>query len=257
MKKVIGVVMAVVMSIAMIFEGGIAYSYNPLAGIDKSITTAVLSDGNVLKEQYKDCLKLKSVSVPLEWTATIYDTNRYLYEHRYNFKKLYNIQERAFYNCPNLKSISVPEETKIAFQALGYYDISGTAQQDPDFLIVGFYNSDAERYARENNFKFQAYEWYTARGLIGEEDVWKAITPTRIFTPGDVNFDGVVTIEDAQEALTEYVTNLSNERLGEPTVATDVSGDNCYDIEDAQLILKYYTMNLASEAAVTWLDVKR
>ncbi len=257
MKKIIGIVMAVIMSTAMIFDTGVVYAFNPLAGADKTITSANLTDGIVAKEQYKDCLKLKTVSIPLEWRSTCYDQIRELYEYRYCFKKLGHIWDRAFYNCPNLKSITVPEETIIGDQALGYSDISGSLTQDQDFLIVGFYNSDAERYARENNFKFQAYEWYTARGLIGEEDVWKAFTPTRIFTPGDVNFDGVVTIEDAQGALADYVTNLSKGLSGEPTVASDVSGDNCYDIEDAQLILRYYTMNLASEAAVTWLDVKR
>lgn len=259
MKKIIGVIMAAFMSFTMIFDVGVAQAAYPYINYDPTIKKVILSTDRraVGAEEFKDCLQLEKAGVDMQWTQEQYgDKWLGLYEHRYNLIPLVSIGEKAFYNCPKLKSFSVPEGCVIGDKALGYIEDDGRVQQVSDFVIYGFYNSDAERYARENNFTFHAYEWRVTRGLVGEEDVWKMITPVRKFIPGDVNFDGMVSIDDVQQALSEYVTNLSNGTRGEATVATDVSGDDIYDVEDVQLMLKYYTVNLGSSVGVSWLDIK-
>ncbi|MBO7366762.1 MAG: hypothetical protein J6U28_08720 [Bacteroidales bacterium] len=259
MKKIIGIIMAAFMSFTMIFDVGVAQAAYPYIDYDPTIKKVIFSTDRraIGAEEFKDCLQLEKAAVDMQWTKEQYGEKwRELYEHHYNLIPLVSIGEKAFYNCPKLKSFSVPEGCVIGDKALGYFEENGRVQQVPDFVIYGFYNSDAERYARENNFIFHAYEWRVTRGLAGEEDVWKMITPVRKFIPGDVNFDGVVSIEDVQQALAEYVTNLSNGTHGEATVTTDVSGDDIYDVEDVQLMLKYYTVNLSSSTGVTWLDVK-
>lgn len=259
MKRIIGIAMAAFLSYSIIFDAGVAQSAYPYIDYDPTVKKVTLTTNRraVGAEEFKDCLQLEKVAVDMRWTEEQYgDKWLELYEHHYNLIPLVSIGEKAFYNCPKLKSISVPEGCAIGDKALGYFEDDGKVQQVSDFVIYGFYNSDAERYARENNFIFHAYEWRVSRGLVGEEDVWKMITPVRKFIPGDVNFDGMVSIDDVQQALAEYVTNLSNGTHGEATVATDVSGDDIYDVEDVQLMLKYYTVNLGSSTEVTWLDVK-
>lgn len=259
MKRIIGIVMAAFLSCSIIFDVGVAHAAYPYIDYDPTIKSLTLTSNRraVGAEEFKDCLQLEKVTIEMTWTEKQYgDKWLELYEHRYNFIRLVNIGEKAFYNCPKLKSFSVPEGCVVGDKALGYFEDDGKLKQVPDFVIYGFYNSDAERYARENNFIFHAYEWRVSRGVVGEEDVWKMITPVRKFIPGDVNFDGIVSIDDVQQALAEYVTNLSNGTHGEVTVTTDVSGDDIYDVEDVQLMLKYYTVNLGSSTAVTWLDVK-
>lgn len=259
MKRIIGIAMAAFLSCSIIFDAGVAQSAYPYINYDPTVKKVTLSTNRraVGEKEFKDCMQLEKVAVDMQWTEEQYGEKwRELYEHHYNLIPLVSIGEEAFYNCPKLKSFTVPEGCTVGEKALGYFEENGRVQQVSDFVIYGFYNSDAERYARENNFTFHAYEWYVTRGLVGEEDVWKTITPVRKFIPGDVNFDGVVSIDDAQQALAEYVTNLSKGIHGEVTVATDVSGNDIYDVEDVQLMLKYYTVNLGSSVGVSWLDIK-
>ena len=72
------------------------------------------------------------------------------------------IHEDAFYNCHNLKTITVPSSVEyISNYAFGYYMEDGYDDgyftkpvEIPNFTIKGYTNSSAERYAKNNGFKF-------------------------------------------------------------------------------------------------------
>lgn len=72
---------------------------------------------------------------------------------------------------------------------------------------------------------------------------------------GDANGDGIVSVEDAQLALIEYVSIIS----GQKTTASaqllckgDVNGDEKITVEDAQMILLFYVRNTLSGTAADW-----
>lgn len=75
------------------------------------------------------------------------------------------IGEKAFYNSPKLKSVTIPKSvTKIGEHAFGYYfynptNSTPTNQQIEykpvkDFVIKGYTNSTAQKYAKKNKIKF-------------------------------------------------------------------------------------------------------
>lgn len=261
MKKLISIMLACLMSISMV--GNISVYAEDWYFFDKETITNVLVRApyrRISNRQFMNCPRLERVKYEWEWTNHVYQIDGELfYESQYNLLNVWSIGESAFYNCPGLKRIDVPEPATVGNMAFGYFEgEDGSVKQMEDFLIRGFIGSDAERYARENNFRFQPYRWYTMAGEYGGKLYQRAVecNSQPILIPGDINSDNVVSIEDVQQALIEYVTNLSNGTKGNVTVVTDVSGDNVYDIEDIQLILKYYTINLSSTEWVSWYDIK-
>ncbi len=72
-------------------------------------------------------------------------------------ESLTHIGEQAFYGCINLKEITVPKSVdSIELYALGYCldDNTGEIVKIDDFTIKGYSDTEAEKYAKNNNFKF-------------------------------------------------------------------------------------------------------
>ncbi len=75
---------------------------------------------------------------------------------------------------------------------------------------------------------------------------------------GDVNEDGIVSIEDAQMTLLEYVNSMAGMKSGltaEQSRLADVNSDGTVSIEDAQYILLYYVMNSVTGSEMTWEQI--
>ena len=73
---------------------------------------------------------------------------------------LSEIDDYAFCNCPEIKCIEIPESVRIIGNyALGYCSESEDSTPYPieDFVIIGEKGSAAEKYAAENNFRFELF----------------------------------------------------------------------------------------------------
>ena len=72
---------------------------------------------------------------------------------------------------------------------------------------------------------------------------------------GDINRDGVVSVEDAQLALKAYTNLVAENPSGLNAVqfqAANVLQDSVLDVIDAQCILQYYVTNTVSQGSVSW-----
>ena len=72
---------------------------------------------------------------------------------------------------------------------------------------------------------------------------------------GDINRDGVVSVEDAQLALKAYTNLIAENPSGLNAVqfqAANVLQDSVLDVIDAQCILQYYVTNTVSQGSVSW-----
>ncbi len=100
-----------------------------------SLEEVVITAGEEIDEGFfHDCPKLTKVVMP--------DTVRY-------------IGPTAFINCESLKSIIIPSSvTEIREYAFGYVYEDGNAVKIPGFTIYGTKGTEAERYAKENGFRF-------------------------------------------------------------------------------------------------------
>ncbi|MBP0967744.1 MAG: leucine-rich repeat protein, partial [Oscillospiraceae bacterium] len=77
---------------------------------------------------------------------------------------------------------------------------------------------------------------------------------------GDVNFDGAISVEDAQLALRQYTASVAEnpDVLPEDNQGKmDVNGDGELSVDDAQLILMYYTQKTVAQKNITWEDLLR
>ena len=70
------------------------------------------------------------------------------------------IDKEAFFNCKKLKTITIPKSVKkIGKRALGYIwknNHSNTIICKDGFTIKGYKGTAAEKYAKQNGFKFVA-----------------------------------------------------------------------------------------------------
>ena len=131
-----------------------------------------------------------------------------------------NIGDYAFVGCEKLNKVTVPASvTKIGEKALGYLTSGkgGKAYKLEGFTIRGVAGSAAEKYARENEFNFEAY------------------TPEYI--RGDVDVDGKVGIGDVRMTLRSICKKA--ELNGTQKLAADVEKDGVVDIKDLRKILRY------------------
>ena len=132
------------------------------------------------------------------------------------------IADSAFF-CRNLKSITIPDSvTSIGNWALGYnYDLDsavGGVVKQTDFTIYGYTGTEAERYAKDNGFKFIPLS-------------------VPVFTLGDVTGDGSVDIADSLfvARADAGLATLTEEQKK----AADVNKDGSADIADALMIARY------------------
>lgn len=102
-----------------------------------SLEEVVITAGEQMDESFfNDCPKLTKVVIP--------DTVKY-------------IGAQAFNNCESLKGIIIPSSvTEIGSRAFGYLyeDEDGNEVKVPGFTIYGTKGTEAERYAKENGFRF-------------------------------------------------------------------------------------------------------
>ena len=84
-----------------------------------------------------------------------------------------------------------------------------------------------------------------------------AAEPKTALTRGDLNNDGVISVDDAQIVLSEYVRLLSGKR---PTMteaqinAADVNRDTVINVVDAQMILMYYCNTSLINVDKSWVS---
>ena len=131
-----------------------------------------------------------------------------------------NIGDYAFVGCEKLNKVTVPASvTKIGEKALGYLtsgEVSKVYKLE-GFTIRGVAGSAAEKYAKENEFNFEAY------------------TPEYI--RGDVDADRKVGIGDVRMTLRSICKKA--ELNGTQKLAADVEKDGVVDIKDLRKILRY------------------
>ena len=131
-----------------------------------------------------------------------------------------NIGDYAFVGCEKLNKVTVPASvTKIGEKALGYLTSGkgGQVYKLEGFTIRGVAGSAAEKYAKENEFNFEAY------------------TPEYI--RGDVDADRKVSIGDVRMTLRSICKKA--ELNGTQKLAADVEKDGTVDIKDLRKILRY------------------
>ena len=169
-----------------------------------SITNVIISNSvtSIGNSAFYECNNLTSVTIPDSVTS---------------------IGSSAFYSCNGLTNITIPDSvemigayafygtsltsvtipasvTDIYEKAFGYYNKEGFGESKvKDFTIYGYKNSEAQRYANNNNFIFVALDEPTE-----PED-----KPIK----GDIDGDGEVTIIDTTY-IQRYLAGLQTPDLG-------------------------------------------
>ncbi|MCI6389186.1 MAG: leucine-rich repeat protein [Ruminococcus sp.] len=128
------------------WDNGVLYIGDFLVAIKsdvKSISvkegTKLIVCGNTFNDENFGFESLESITIP----------NSVLY-----------IGEKAFFNCKNLKSVTIPESViSIGEYAFGEYyrstgSSTGVIERVTNFTIYGFRGTEAEKYAKDNSFKF-------------------------------------------------------------------------------------------------------
>lgn len=135
-----------------------------------------------------------------------------------NVKK---IDVGAFFNCENLKEITLPKNI-VELSGIGWSCSDpgghGEYKKYDDITIKGYSGTVAETYAKENGFTFIS---------LGNVEN----------TLGDVNGDGVISILDATE-IQKYLASLSN-LSDNQIILADFNKDGIISIIDATEIQKY------------------
>ncbi|SEK77174.1 leucine-rich repeat protein [Ruminococcus albus] len=125
-----------------------------------------------------------------------------------------SISEYAFYGCPKLKSVTIPSSVRIIGEkAFGYYndkekDIIGTTIKN--FTIRGTKDTAAEKYAKNNEFRF--------------------VEMSDAGIKGDVNNDGKINITD----ITKIALHIKGKKFltKEQKLRADINNDGNITITD-------------------------
>ena len=181
-----------------VYAGKVYYKYKGDAPTDTVVT---IKDGTkgIAGYAFLDQINLTGIEIPDSVT---------------------NIGDYAFVGCEKLNKVTVPASvTKIGEKALGYLTSGkgGQAYKLEGFTIRGVAGSAAEKYAKENEFNFEAY------------------TPEYI--RGDVDADRKVSIGDVRMTLRSICKKA--ELNGTQKLAADVEKDGTVDIKDLRKILRY------------------
>lgn len=151
---------------------------------------------NIGEDAFVSCTKLLDVTIPDSVTS---------------------IGAGAFSGCRKLKSVTIPKSVEtIGEKAFGYSvpDENGESTKISGFVIFGYKNSAAEKYALDNGFYFVALK----------DDLMK----------GDVNGDYVLSIID----VTSIQRHIARIKIFGDSILeiADITGDSSVDIMDATAI---------------------
>ena len=147
------------------------------------------------------------------------------------------IEERAFSDCKNLRSITIKNpDCEIAQNGNTISNLYREKTNGANYryygVIFGAEGSTAEAYAKKFNRQF---------AVTGTE---VALAPLKPTVRGDYNGDDMISIEDVQNVLLAYAETLAGNapKLNALQKDTcDVNMDDSVDISDAQFMLIYYT----------------
>ena len=129
-----------------------------------------------------------------------------------------SIDEWAFYDCTNMTSITIPKSvTSIGEKALGYKfnHESQKIEKISGFVISGYKNSAAEKYAKDNGFKFVEIK-------------------NASITKGDPNGDNNINVTDI--AVTASHIKGIKPLTDDQQKAADVNSDNEVNVTDIAMI---------------------
>lgn len=169
--------------------------------VEKLIIDSEYENFTIGESAFRNCSYLNEVTLP---------------------KNLGTIGKEAFYRCDNLKEMTISKSvTEIGEYALGFTegrvyvpDSSQNIIDYPammpimDFIIYGYKNSEAERYAEENDLIFEYID-----------------------ATGDINGDGILTMKD-NLSVQKYLIgqkSLSKAELSRADICTD-GRVNCFDL---------------------------
>lgn len=161
------------------------------------------------------------------------------------------ISTEAFLNCPSLKSVTIPASVGyIASEALGFVGELYLAEKMEDFVIYGYNETDAERYAKDNGFEFislgdaPATEPSTAPATepSTEPTTEPSTVPTIPDDPtegimGDVDGDSKVKVTDVT-TIQRFAAGII-ELIAEQIKTADVNADSKVNVKDATIIQKF------------------
>ncbi len=180
----------------MVYAGKVVYEYK---GEEKySVTTISIQDGTkgIAGSAFKWCTALKSINIPNSVTNigdrafasckkltsvtipnSVTNIDGYAFEWCESLTSITipnsvtTIHGFAFTDCRELKRVTIPSTVNsIGICAFGYvYTGPGGYGKIEDFVIAGSKSSEAQRYARENDFKF--VEIHSGEHSYGEP-VW-------------------------------------------------------------------------------------
>lgn len=134
---------------------------------------------------------------------------------------------RAFYGCTKISSVTIPKSvTYIGSQAFGRYsyvdDYDESIEKIDGFSIIGYTNSAAHKYAKENGFEF----------IPLDDDI----------ILGDADGDGEMNVKDATHIQMYLASYISADEID--LSVCDVDGDGEINVKDAtriQMILAGFT----------------
>ena len=232
------------------------------------LTLVTLPEGlkTICDGAFKNCTSLSSIYIPL----SVRTIGAHAFEGcsaltAINISdNVTEIGESAFFHCDALQEIVIPASVKkIAHGAFGWcsglkkitilnpqceiYDnattLFGALDMSQSFYYVykgtirAYEDSSAEEHAAKYGIAFEA------------------IVPEGEYLRGDVNGDGKVSLEDAQNCLQAYCRILSIHPHGLDDAAfraADIDKSSTLSPEDATGILRYYTVSGLSGKPVSW-----
>lgn len=205
---------------SLVFSGGLKKVDTKAFYSLESIESVTFEEGiEVIGEQvFSSCPMLKTVYLPdslIEIKGAAFSSCENLESVNFG-ENLNSISDYAFYGCNKLKNIEFGDKLEtigdeafsgcgatcvvlgkniknIGFRGLGYtsrYAIKMEAVEIPDFKVYGYPETDAQRYAEQNDFEF--IDISEAKPEIEDSGF-----DYDIFLQGDVDLDGSVTVLDA------------------------------------------------------------
>ncbi len=156
------------------WDNGVLYLGSCLVKAERSINECNIKNGtkSIAAGAFEICYNISSIKIPIG---------------------VKNIGESAFYHCQALKSVEISGNViHIGEKAFGYYFSydTGLNEKIDDFTIYGVKGSEAETYAKENEFNFieiveihshTASDWIVGKEATCTEDGFRYIECTVCF----------------------------------------------------------------------------